>query len=84
MFIQMNAGRRAKARARSDLVNEKQGVEHDRFRESDCENRLHEDRCRRARVAADRGSRAHADQTHADGCAKGREANVNASAYLCQ
>ena len=84
MFIEMSAGRRAQARTRSDLANEEQSVKHDRFRESDRENRLHQDRGRRARVAADRGRRAHADQAHADRRAKAREANVNAAAHLCQ
>ena len=55
-----------------------------RFRERDRENRLHENRGRRAGVAADRGCRRHADQTHADGCAKRRETDVNAAGQFCQ
>jgi len=84
MFIEMNAGQRAQARTPGDLVHEEQSVEHDRFSKGDRENRLHQDRGRCAGIAADRGSRAHANQTHADRRAKSREADVNASAHICQ
>ena len=65
-------------------MDEEERVEHDRFRERDRENRLHQNRSRRAGIAADRGSRAHADESDADGRAEGREADVNASGHFCQ
>ena len=38
----------------SSNLTRKSGVEHDRFRKRDRQNRLHQNRCRRAGIAADR------------------------------
>lgn len=70
--------------AKLRLFNEEERVEHDRFRERDRENRLHENRRGGAGIATDGRGCAHADQTDTYGRAKSREAYVNASIDLCQ
>src|SRR5215217_5473023 len=61
------------------LLHEEQSVEHDRFRQSNRENRLHQNGSRRSWIAANRRSRAHTDQTDTDGRAECRQPHVNAS-----
>jgi hypothetical protein len=73
-----------KTGAPNRLSNEEQSVEHDRFREGDRKNRLHQNRGGRTGIATDGGGSAHADQSHANRRAEGGEADVNASANLCQ
>src|ERR1700738_608684 len=75
----ISLGKKADAFRRGRLLNQEQGVEHDRLRERDGQNRLHQDRCGCAGIAADGGRRAHADKSDADGRAKCCETHVKAS-----
>jgi hypothetical protein len=70
--------------AQKVLVNKVERVEHNRFRQSDRENRVHEDRRESARVATDRRGHAKAGKTDADPNAHGGKTDVNASANFCQ
>ncbi len=69
---------------RRALLNKKQRVKDDGFRKGDGQNRLHENRCRCAGIAADRGGGAHSDETDADGGTESREADVNFSSDFCE
>jgi len=70
--------------AQKVLVNKVERVEHNRFRQSDRENRVHEDRRKSAGVATDRGGHAQTGETDADPNAHGGETDVNASRNFCQ
>ena len=70
--------------AQKVLVNKVERVEHNRFRQSDRENRVHEDRRKSAGVATDRGGHAKAGKTDSDPNAHGGKTDVNASANFCQ
>lgn len=48
-------------------MDKEEGVKHDRLREGDRENRLHQNGGGRAGITTDRGGRSHADETHANG-----------------
>lgn len=81
MFIRRGSGEK---KAPEQLFHEEQRVKHDGFGEGDGQNCLHQDGCGRARISADRGSRAHADESYADRGAKSRETNVKVAAYFCE
>jgi hypothetical protein len=71
-------------RSQKDLVNEEECVKDDRFREGDRQDRLHENRRRRARVTADGRSRAQTGKAYANAAAHGRKSYVNVATHLCQ
>ena len=66
------------------LVDQEKGVEDDRFRQGDRENRVHQNGREGSRIPPNRGRHSEAGQTNADADAHGREADVNASADFCQ
>src|SRR5207237_152775 len=65
-------------------VNEEQSVEHDGFGEGNGQNGLDQDLGRGAGIAPHRRRSSHSDQTHPHRCAERRQADVNATAHLCQ
>src|SRR4029453_13131101 len=60
----------------SPSLHEEQGVEHDGFRESNGQNRLHEDRCGCAWISSNCLGRFHSDEPHGQGGAQNRKRDV--------
>ena len=58
------------------LLHEEDGVEHDGFCEGNREDRLHQNLGRRAGIAPHGLGGLHADESHADGRAERRQADV--------
>ena len=69
---------------RQRLVTEqKQRVEHNRFRKRDRENSMHQNLSEGARIAANGGRHSQAGKADADSYAHRGEADVNASGHFC-
>jgi len=64
------------------LSHQEEGVEHDRFGESDGQNRLDQNLRRGAGITAHGYRSSHADQTNPKSCAKRCQTNVNAPSHM--
>src|SRR6476620_8055299 len=64
------------------LFHKEEAVEHDRFCESNGQNGLNQNLCRGARIASHRVRRFHADQTHREGCAESRQADMQVPVHM--
>jgi hypothetical protein len=78
------AGLAKRRRLRFYLANQVECVEDDRFGQGNRQDRVHEDRCKCAWVATNRGGHALSGVANANSNTHGGEADVNASVNFCQ